>query len=199
MNGSLFFIIYAGAIALVSFQGIAAWRDGYLTQTRMRARGITNGWSLVEHGGMWADVTIIPLIVGYYASTHELALLSQGSFRILEIAIAIVWVAGYMYQEAGKVTPEAHTHDGKTTFAGWIHGFFAVIVLWILGLVYFGLTTPPVSTSELLWTSVVLTCFMDMATRKFSKHWKYDVPAIRQVLIGIVGLWIITFIRIHYS
>ena len=196
MDWKLFWEILGVGIALVVVQGISSWFDGYLTQTQMHSRGVTNGWAFVEHGGMWADVFVISPIVAFAVSRYQLHFFSIGGMEILAIAIALSFAMGMMYQKNGLATPEAHTHDGKTTLAGWIHGMFAVVALWVCAMFYLNMTTPPVSRGDLVVFSLILTPFFYLGVAKFSKRWAFDRFAKRQVALEMIVVWSITAIRL---
>ena len=197
MNWNVFLWVWIWGIAFVVLQAIAADRDGYLTQKDMRERhNITNGWSFMEHGGMWADVFVISPVVAYSVANYQLMFFSKWGIVILIIAIAVSLLMGRMYQEGGKVTPEAHTHDGYTTIAGWIHGLYAVAAIWVVSLMFFNLATPSVSRVDIVLISVLLTPFFDLGARKFSKRWAYTDQAIFQVSGGIVLVWIAAAVRL---
>lgn len=204
MDWNVFFSLLAAGIWLVVIQGIFAWIDWYLTQEQLHARGVTSGWSFLQHGGMWADLFIISPIVAYTASRYELQYFDPGALFLLASAIMLTLIMGVIYQRNGMITPEAHTHDGKTTIAGWIHGFFAVVAIWICGMLFFGMTKSPVSHYDLIAMAVLLTLFFDLGVRKFSvpaygRNWFYDTPTRLQVLFEIAALWAVTFARIRYS
>ncbi len=199
MDWKIFLAILLVGVALVVVQGIAAWLDGYLTQAQMQSRGVTNGWSFMEHGGMWADVFVISPMVAYFMGKYRMDWSSAWSFVILAIALAASLALGYMYQEGGKVTPEAHTHDGTTTVAGWIHGLFAVAVIWTFGVVYFGLTNPPVSKFDIVMMSLLLTPFFFLGAAKFSKRWTLETQGKMQVGGGIALVWALAAARLYFT
>ena len=197
MNRRVFFGILAVGIALVVVQGIASWLDGWLTQTQISARGIANGWSLMEHGGVWADAFIMSPILAYVASKYQLEYYSRKGRAMLTVAILISLSAGYAYHQVGTTMPEAHTHYGVTTLAGWIHGLFAVAAIWVCGMAYLGMTSPRVSRSDLVAISLILTPFFYLGVKKFSDRWVLTTEAKWQIALEIILLWAITFIRLR--
>ena len=199
MDWKLFWMILVLGVALVIIQGVSSWFDGYFTQAQMRSRGITNGWAFIEHGGMWADVFVISPIVAYAVSNYKLDYFSKWGLLILAIAVVVSLAMGYMYQKNGVATPEAHTHDGITTFAGWIHGLFAVAAIWIVAMVFLNLTTPSVSRTDIIVFSLLLTPFFYLGVAKFSERWTFDPNAKWQVAIEIVGLWLLTGVRFWHA
>src|SRR5262245_36825061 len=140
-----FALVLALGLATVAAQGIASWFDGYLTQAQMQAQGVTNGWSFLEHGGMWADALIISPILAYILAKYTLRYMTSEGAAIFVAALLATMALGYLYQQSGLHTPEAHTHDGKTTLAGILHGVFATFAIWTFALVYLKLSTPAVS------------------------------------------------------
>lgn len=196
MDWKLFWAILGSGIALVFIQGLASWFDGYLTQAQLAARGIT-GWSFMEHGGMWADVFIISPLVAYFVSNYQLPYFSKWGLVILAVAVVFSLGMGYLYQQGGMVTPEAHTHDGTTTVAGWIHGVYAVAAIWICAMVYIpGLASPPISKADIIGLSMLLIPFFYSGVAKFSERWVFETPAQWQVGASTAIIWAITIARI---
>ncbi len=196
MDWKLFFYIFFTGTVLVVLQGIAAWFDGYFTQAQMRSHGVMNGWSFMEHGGMWSDVFIISPIVAYIVSRYNVEYFSRTGFVIFGIAVVVSLAMGMMYQKNGITTPEAYTHDGITTIAGWIHGLFAIVAIWTCSLFYLGFISPVASKFDILLISTLLMPFFYLGVVKFSERWTFDLFAQWQVVILITGLWIITSIRL---
>jgi len=196
VDWKLFWLTLAVGVLFVIVQGIAAWSDGYLTQTQMRSHGVTNGWSFFEHGGMWADVFVISPIVAYSVSNYKLDYFSKGGLTLFAIALVVSLAMGYMYQRGGITTREAHTHDGITPLAGWIHGIYAVAAIWVSAMVFLNFTTPSVSRVDIIVISILLTPFFYLGIVKFSERWVFS-PAVQwQVAIEIIGLWALAGIRI---
>ncbi|HET8575224.1 MAG TPA: hypothetical protein VFM02_03595, partial [Candidatus Paceibacterota bacterium] len=172
MNLQVFWSIWILGIALVILQGFFAYRDGYFTQRQMRCtHGIVSGWAFIEHGGMWADVFIVSPLVAFIVSRYDFNYTAWYSWVLLIADIALSIFAGRAYAEAGKKTPEAHTHHGKTTVAGWIHGFFAVVGIWIVALFFLTPARPPVSVTDLLIVAGILTPFFVLGIMKFNRRW----------------------------
>ncbi len=198
MNWTLFLIVYAVGVALVVLQGVFAYQDGYFSETQMReVHGITNGWAFMQHGGMWADVFIISPMVAYVVSNYQIGYFRWYSVVIFLVAIVASLLAGNMYQKAGMVTPEAHTHDGITTAAGWIHGLFAVVAIWAI--VMFYLATPGVTTRDLIVVACILTPFFFLGVYKFSSRWTFDSQARAMVFSLTPLLWVATLGRIWFK
>ncbi|MDP3956845.1 MAG: hypothetical protein Q8P97_02515 [bacterium] len=198
MDWRIFSTILGMGILLVVVQGVASYFDGFLTQSQLRSRGI-RGWSFMQHGGMWADVFVISPIVAYTVGRYRLEFFSKWGLVILGFSVVLSLAAGYMYQQGGIRTPEAHTHHGVTTVAGWIHGLFAVAAIWVCGMVYLNLTSPPMSRTDLVVISVLLTPFFYLGVAKFSEHWVFKPQDKVQVAVSIAAVWVVTGIRLWYT
>lgn len=199
MDWKIFWSALVVGVALVVLQGILSWFDGYLTQAQMRSHGVFNGWSLMEHGGMWADVFIISPLVAYAASKYTFEYISWRSTITLTASVFVVLMAMQMYQRGGITTPEAHTHSGVTPLQGWVHGMFAVAVIWVGVQVYLGWTTPVVSKGDLIIFAVLLTPFFYLGVAKFSERWLFDTGARWQVAVGTIGIWVVTLVRLKFA
>jgi hypothetical protein len=192
----IFAAVYAAAIVLVGAQAVAAHYDGWLSQAQMAKHGHA-GWSFWEHGGMWADVTVIPIVVGYIVSKYELEYFSGRSVALLAVSLLVcVYLVVEVYQKVGITQPEAHTHDNTTPVAGWIHAGFAVAVMWILFLITFGLTKQPISSMDLFLVGVVMTPFFYLGVTKFNSAWVFETGAKVQVYAGTSLLWAVVLFRI---
>ncbi len=199
MDWKLFLYVFSAGVVLVFVQGISSWFDGYLTQAYMRSHGVTNGWSFMEHGGMWSDVFIISPVVAYIVSKYDVEYFSQWGLIILGVALVVSLAMGAMYQKNGITIPEAHTHDGTTTLAGWIHGLFAVAAIWTCALFYLNLVSPSVLKFDVLVISLLLTPFFFLGVVKFSDRWTFDTIAQWQVAFETAGLWAIASYRLWDS
>jgi hypothetical protein len=195
VDWTIFCIVYGVGVLLVVLQGIASWKDGYFSQLQLYSRAKRNSWAFIEHGGMWSDVFVISPIVAFAVSKYQLHYFSTWGLVILFVAIVLSLAMGELYKAGGAITPEAHTHDGKTTVAGWIHGIFAVAAIWIVSMVYIGLTTPAVSKTDIIVFSILLTPFSYLGSAKFNKRWKFDKFAKRQCAVVLIAIWAITFLR----
>ncbi|OGG49031.1 hypothetical protein A3G63_01140 [Candidatus Kaiserbacteria bacterium RIFCSPLOWO2_12_FULL_52_8] len=177
----------------------AAWYDRHLTQAELKEDGIYNSWSAMEHGGLWADILVIPFMVAYVVGKYELDPLSARGFCSLAGIIVFVRVALELYRRKGITFEDWGDHcihDKKIFPAGWLHGLFAVMAIWVMLQVYLGWTTPPVSKTDLLIFSGLLTPLFVLMIVKLSDRWVFDVFAKKQIAISIIGLWIITGIRL---
>src|SRR6185437_8353902 len=105
--------------SFVFFQGFLAWTIGFLTREQMFCeRGIKQGDSFMQHGGMWVDVIVISPIISYIlAVPHHLDVRSQKSWIVLLIAL-VFWLGALKYFALlAKSRPEAHAYQGKITAA----------------------------------------------------------------------------------
>jgi len=196
MNWQVFVVVLEAEYAAIVLQGLTAWSGGYLTQAQMAARGIT-GWSILEHGGICMDVIIISPAVAYFVSNHQFPYFSKWGLGILAVSIVAWLIFGYLWQMGGKVIPEAHTHDGMTTIAGWIHLAYGAVTTWVLVMVFVsGLATPPVSKPELIILAVALMPFFYYGVVKFNERWVFSPMARYQVIAEIVIVWAITIARV---
>jgi hypothetical protein len=194
----MFWFVLLAGIALVIVQGILSYFDGYLTQAQMQAHGVTNGYSFMEHGGMWADVFVISPMVAYLTTKYRFGYTAWWSWLILGIALAITIGSAPIYNKIGLMFPVAHSHDGHTTAAGYIHGVFAVAVLWIAGMFYFTPTDPPASAHDLIGISALLTPFFFLGIVDFNSRWIFLKGAKIQLAVSILILWIMTGIRLAF-
>lgn len=171
----MFWIIMLIGISLVVMQGVLAYKDGYFTQLQMRHQDILEGYSFMEHGGMLSDVFIITPLVAYIVSTYKLNYMSWESLIIFLISIGISLFAGISYNKSGSLTPEAHTHDGKTTPTGWVHGIYAIPCFWVVMLFYVegALNHLIISANIILLISAILMGFSYLGVVKFNKNWKF--------------------------
>ena len=195
MDWKIFWMVYGLGILLVVLQGFASWKDGYFSQWQMYSRRIRNGWAFIEHGGMWSDVFVVSPIVAFAISKYQLHYFAKSGLVILFVSVSLSLAMGELYKAGGAIIPEAHTHDGKTTLAGWIHGMFAVVAIWTVAVVYLNLTTPTVSRTDMIIFSVLLTPFFFLGSVKFSRKWKFDRIAKLQTFIGIAVVWTATCLR----
>lgn len=188
-------VLLAGEI-LVILQAILAFLDGYFTQANMQQQGIMNGYSFIEHGGMWADVFIVSPGTAYLVAKYHFAYTAWWSWTILAVGIGFAAMAGSMYNEFALKHPTPHSHNGKTTTVGWIHAAYAIPVIWIGGMFYLTPTSPAISPYDLIATSAVLTPFFVLGILDFNQNWEFLPEAKEQLWIEIPAIWIVTGIRL---
>jgi len=192
LRSARFWTILAIGFAFVIIQGVCAYFDGYFSQAQIfKIHGIKNAYAFIEHGGMWADVFLISPVVAYIICTYRLPYLLKPGIFILFSAFVISLVGGVIYQEMGKIYPEAHTHFGHTPLIGWIHGVFAVAAIWICSMFYLTHITPK-PRFDMIAISIVLTAFFILGVMKFNPDWRWSKIAITQVSVLTILLWVIT-------
>lgn len=192
----MFWLVLLVGIALVIFQGILSHFDGYFTQAQMQARGIMNGYSFMEHGGMWADVFVISPMIAYLTTRYRFGYTAWWGWLILIVALAITIGSAPIYNKIGLMHPVAHSHDGHTTVAGWIHAVFAIAALWIAGMFYFMPIVPQATTQDILIISGLLTPFFFLGMVDFNRNWVFMNGAKIQLAVEIMILWIVAWIKI---
>lgn len=188
--------------AFVALQGFLAHRDGggYLTQSQMRSHGV-KGWSFIEHGGMWADVFIISPVTAYILSVYRQVFVSGKSLLTLYILIIAVSAFGFYYSEKSKTAgiPEAHTHDGKTTYAGMVHGVYALLAGWVIICFYLFAPESLRFRHDIVWISILLTPFFCLGAVKFNPNWKMDKFGWFQTVGGPCLVWAIAAFRLFIA
>lgn len=185
-------------VVLVVVQGILAWRDGYLTQAQMHSHGVMNGYSFMEHGGMWSDVFIVSPLVAYLLAHYRFPFREWWSWLIFAIAVAVAYAANAAYNDIGLRYPVPHNHDGHITPAGIIHAGFGVVVLWLVVMFYLTPINPLPSARALICVSLTLTPFFFLGMVDFNRRWVFLKGAKMQLATEIVVLWVITLIRIEF-
>lgn len=191
MNTRIFWTVLLIGIVLVVLQGVLSWFDGYLTQAQMHSHNVMKGWSFMQHGGMWADVFIISPLVAYAASKYQFEVFSWRALLALLGSLATVLALVEVYRRGAIITPEAHTHDGRTTPAGWIHALFALAAIWVCVQIYLGWTNPMVTKWDIVVFSLILTPFFYLGIVKFSQHWTFETGAQIQVGAGVAAVWVV--------
>jgi hypothetical protein len=189
----MFFYLFYISVVTVLFQAFLAYVDGYLTQKQMREKKINNGYSFIEHGGMWADVTIIPFAICYIVTRYELQFFSTNSVLLLLLSVSGIIVAGNEYRKMSIKIPSAHAHGGVTTLAGWVHAFYAIATTWIFLLFYLMPTNPKPSKEDVCLVTILLSIFFPLGVIMFSKKWKSSKGAIIQVAVSEVLLWLAAY------
>lgn len=191
MVNIVFISVLVVGIVMVVIQGWLAWKDGYFFPSQLQSRGIFNGWSFLEHGGMWADIFIISPAVAYLLSTQSFYYDWRG-WLMFAISILVTSGLGYAYQTDGTTTPTPHAHDGKTTIVGWVHNFYSILFMWPLLMVYVGFTTTKLPLFNFISLSLILTLFFILGVTKFSRRWRFSKKELRQTAGEIISLWIIS-------
>jgi hypothetical protein len=181
-------------LALIVLQALAAELDGagWLTRSQLNYGRIYKGYPLIAHGGIWADLLIITWLAAHFVGHYQIHYTSVAS-RFIALGSVILWLsAGKAWREEGKEMPEAHTHDGKTSVAGWIHLVYAIPVSWIIGLIYLTTTTPIPSVHSMIIYSTLLSVWAVLGIIKFSRQWRLTSGAAIQIVCSLVLIWVVT-------
>lgn len=192
---TLFFIILIIGIFFVVMQGIASYADGYFNQKQLLKKGII-GYSFIEHGGMWADVFVVSPAIALIMSSYDLRYFSWWSAVIFLLAVIASLKAGIEYQRIAVNNPEAHTHNGKTTIAGWIHGVYAVLGMWVFTMFLVTPITPHATPQHLIIVALFLTILFPLGIVSFNSKWKLKKGGIWQVIILTSIVWLIIITRL---
>ena len=194
----MFFLTTLGILwGLIALQGLTSYCNGYFRPEQMISRGINNGYSFLEHAGMWADFFIVSPLVSYVMWKYkDIPYLSVRGMWIL-VAILVGWMfAVYQYQQISITTPEAHAHYGQTTLAGWIHLLYAVFTMWVIVLVYISPLNMRIPRWELILGALLLCVWADLGVKKFNPSWEMNKNTGNQVAIEFILIWLATFGRI---
>ena len=193
---------------LVLLQGILAYKDGYLTRKEMREYHdiayTLKGFSFMQHGGMWADVLLVSPLMAYLVHVHAFAYDSWAGLAVLAGSALVIRVLGRMYAAVSLKVPEAHAHDGKTTWAGRVHGAYALPCMWLLVMYYLGPRREPgESYDDMIFTSKCLTPYFFIDAAKWSHRWMDGFLSDRFALAQSFGfpllIWSVTLVRIHFQ
>jgi len=197
MFSTTFFVIAGLSLLPIMAQWIAAYYDGYFNQRQIREYGKgKHAFAIIEHGGLWADIFCISLALGLIISGYELGYRKWWSLCLLVVSVILTYLPVRGYEKAAITVPEAHTHDGITTAAGWIHMVYASVVMWVLILFYLTTTTPKVSPRDLLIVTSLMTIWAPLGVIKFNPQWKWVRANTIQVGAEIAIFWAITITRI---
>lgn len=191
-------ILLVGSV-LVLIQGLSSFLDGFITQSQMIDRGVMNGYSFMEHGGMWADFLIITPTVAFIVNEYQLPYASTRSMVILAVATVGLVLAAYQWQQLAAFTPEAHAHNGYTTVAGYIHLIYAIISMWIIVLFLISPYWLNVQKHHLIIIAVLLSIWAILGVMKFSPRWTCENGIKIQVAVEVFIIWVATAGRIVFQ
>lgn len=172
----MFILIWALGVLYVVAEGIAAYFDGFLTQEQIAENyNYRHAYSFMEHGGMWCDITFLPLIFAMILSKYKFEYLSWQSFVSAGICIGMVIYANYQYRHnvALLPTPESGQHDGKVTVMGRMHGIYAIIGIWTYLLLYFCPVHPVIKKEDLIIATAGLLVLFPVGVIKFNPDWHW--------------------------
>jgi len=194
----LFFKTLFCGYFLIALQWFFAYRSGWLNQKQMLKCG-NWGYSLLQHGGMWTDVFVITPAIAYIMSKYKLAYLSWwGVLLFVAISAFVIW-AMLGYQQSGKIIPEAYSHYGKTGIAGYLHGLYAILGIWVITMFLITPIYPHASVQDLIIVAVAVTILFPLGVWKFNTDWQWAHTDTVQVTTEIIIYWAITFMRIAFK
>ncbi len=165
----------------------------------MEENEVMQGYSLLQHGGVWYDTIILTPLIAYLIGKYQFDYNSTVSV-VIATGSMIFWILStmFIYAPMGEIMPEAHTHDGRTTEAGWSHVVYASLATWILAMIYIpNITTPEISTTDVLITSGILIPWIFFGVVKFNREWVFNSSTKKQVVIEIIAICVLTAIRLY--
>ncbi len=197
INWARFIVVMVLGEGLMFLQAFLSFQDGYFSvaqrvcssdeglpgRLRLLSSGTIflmpphtrQGYTFLQHGGMWFDVFAITPLVAYLVGKYQFAYLSPPSIEIAVVAL-VVWVAlaVFVFAPAGEIMPGAHTHDGYVTEAGWSLVVYATLASWIIAMVYIpNLVVPAVSKTDIAIVSGLLVPWAITSVMKFTPKGKY--------------------------
>lgn len=190
-----FLSVWIFGIIVVSLEAICAYRDGYLTQAQMHDSGL-KGYSLFENAGIICDFIIISPAVAWICA-HYTILGTRNNLIILLLALVSTIEMSLVYVDIGIRKPEALSHDGYLTLAGWIHSIYLFFSILFFLLFYVGDIRPKFTRGELKLMLVIMTVFIPLSVMKFNPNWEWDTIGIYQVSILLSLVWIISTYKIN--
>ena len=180
---------------LVILQGIFSYLDGYLTQRQLKRNGVV-GYSFLEHGGMWGDFFLTSPAVAMVGTKYAYSYWSARGLLYLCISTVFTFAMGYAYNNI-DLKPEAHTHHGKTTAAGWVHGLYAAVTLWVFMMFYLSpIATPKVSVLDTMLVSFSVSALFVLGIKKFNPAWCFIWRDYIQIGISWTIVWGVTAYRV---
>lgn len=144
---------YFAFVVPVLLQAYAAWQDGFLTPSQLRANGIPSGLPFVAHGGMWSDATLLAGLLAAIMVNYA----RQWTIRQWAVALALASVISAVMHWGLYIhgpLPEAHVRGGATTIAGWIH--LAYMTLGLAVVILFYLCTNGLNAAFVTFVSILL-------------------------------------------
>lgn len=134
---SLFWSVFSLSLLLVVLQALCAWRDNMFSVSQMETFHADRGVPFVAHSGMWADVSLLTPLMAWMVAKYSGTWSPPAMGVAFGAGVALSFVMHLTYIAGGRIFPEAHTHDGYLTAAGWIHlcymaAGFALIALFFL-------------------------------------------------------------------
>lgn len=201
VNWRIFAIVTVAGWGLIVLQGFAAYKDGFFSAEQLRGmlwlphyKG--GPYAFTEHGGMWIDFFVMTPLLAFVIATYRLPYFSLWGLVELAIAVAITVALVKMWQGFGHFYPEAHAHDPRGPYdpalpiAGWVHGFYMAIVIWICVMYY--TVADPRPGFDMMLVSLGLNAVLTLGVMKFNPGWHWDKGAVMQVASLCVVVWAVT-------
>lgn len=186
-------------MTLIILQAVFAWFDDHLTRGKViDVSGRPNDFSFSEHP-IWLIDTALSLLTAYLWPRYEFDSSSAMGISTAMVSIIVVLAILNIWRRMGVKIGDHCSHEGVVTTAGWIHGIFFVVMLWIFAQVYLGLTIPMVPTAQLIWLSIFFTIFFPLGVVKFSPRWRWDRMAVYQTVGLVTGVWSMTGIQFYLN
>ncbi len=215
INWTWFIAVMIVGEGLLFLQALLSFQDGFFSANQMYrleewhvtssgtiyslpSRDHLRGYSFLQHGGMWFDVIVITPLVAYLVGKYRFEYISMQSIEIAVVSL-VVWtsLAVFVFTPAGKIMPEAHTHDGHVTEAGWILVVYATLASWVIAMVYIkNLAVPAVSKTDIATVSGLLVPWAITGVMKFTPKWKFTFPVAVQTAAMIAGVAILAWWRL---
>ena len=141
-------------ISMILMQIFCADYDDFLTVKQMQKRGFEKGLPLMWHAGIWGDVfPLTPLLV-YLVTVYSNQWRTINVMWALLIGVVAIIGMGFMWVNgAKKGLPEAHTHDGRITGAGFFHAIYFVVAIAVIILTFF---CSAISQKAAIVTAIIL-------------------------------------------
>lgn len=154
----------------------------------------------VAHGGMWADLIIVPVICGliwnYMQAPLQTAVACIAGALTATIVMHAAW--GADKRTTGHMWPNHRNRcwwlDLST--AGWMH----VLYMWVvLSLLFMYAVSPPAPASITWAVGILLTIFTPLAVIlpcRVAKHQWFNGIAIFNTIVILAATWVITVIKL---
>lgn len=185
-------------------EAMTALLDGCLTPSQMKSNPVftlySEKYALTNHLGSWFNLFVMtPLIACMAASYHFV--FNWYTLLALPVAIFLVWnFLRKQYARAAINRPEAHTYLLKTTPAGWVQMFYAIIAIWFMCAFYLTPLTPHPTVHEIVDATLVLSAYFIAGVIKVGTKgvWRWTLGMTLQVGLEIAVIVIIAFLKIKY-
>lgn len=207
VNWKVFTLVMVAGWGLIALQFLAASRDDFLSAEQLRHmlwlphyKG--GPFAITEHGGMWVDIFVTTPLLAFVMATYRLPYFSLSGLIELTIAVVVTIVLIKVWQSFGHLYPEAHAHDPirpgdpQLPIAGWIHGFYMAMAIWIF-VMYYTIASPKPGF-DMAFVAAGLTVVLTVGVMKFNPSWHWDRGAIIQVAILCSAVWTVTGWKLYH-